>query len=174
MWIVYKHSYNNKVYIGITCQIPERRWKNGEGYKDSPHFYRAIKKYGWNNFTHEIIQYTDSLQKAQILEIMWISFYKKRGDVYNITAGGEYSSKPRTAITKQRISVSKKGIIPWNKGQHINAMPVIQYTLNDVFVKEWKSSQEIMNTLGICRGNISRACRGVYKQFKGFKWKYKF
>lgn len=53
-------------------------------------------------------------------------------------------------------------------------MPVIQYTLNDVFVKEWKSSQEIMNTLGICRGNISRACRGVYKQFKGFKWKYKF
>lgn len=47
---------------------------------------------------------------------MWISFYKKRGDIYNITAGGEYSSKPRTDITKQRISVSKKGIIPWNKG----------------------------------------------------------
>lgn len=105
---------------------------------------------------------------------MWISFYKKRGCVYNITAGGEYSSKPRTDITKQRISAAKKGIIPWNKGKYINATPVIQYTLDDVFVKEWKSSQEIMNTLGICRGNISRACRGVYKQFKGFKWKYKF
>lgn len=206
MWIVYKHSYNNKVYIGITCQIPEQRWRNGEGYKDSPHFYRAIKKYGWNNFTHEIIQSTDSLQKAQILEIMWISFYKKRGGVYNITAGGEGSNGvPMSEETKQKISQANKGKTAWNKGKPgrmwteeqkekasivhkgqkpwnagksgysiKSGKPVLQYSLNGDFIREWSSANQIQNQLKFDASNIAKVCRGVYKQFKGFKWKYKF
>lgn len=35
---------------------------------------------------------------------MWISFYKKRGDVYNITAGGEGSNGvSMSEETKQKI-----------------------------------------------------------------------
>ena len=46
-YIVYKHtSPSNKIYIGITCQDVERRWRNGDGYKSQKYFYRAIKKYG--------------------------------------------------------------------------------------------------------------------------------
>lgn len=55
-YIVYRHtSPNGKVYIGITSRKPEQRWKNVNGYKDSPKFYNAIKKYGWDNFKHEIL-----------------------------------------------------------------------------------------------------------------------
>lgn len=49
MYTVYQHKnkINNKVYIGITKQIPEKRWGiNGYNYKTSPHFYSAIQKYG--------------------------------------------------------------------------------------------------------------------------------
>ena len=49
-WLVYKHvSPSHKVYIGITHLLPSQRWCRGNGYKNNPMFYRAIKKYGWDN-----------------------------------------------------------------------------------------------------------------------------
>ena len=57
MYTVYQHKnkINGKNYFGITSKNPEERWKKGEGYKSSPHFYLAIKKYGWDNFEHNIL-----------------------------------------------------------------------------------------------------------------------
>ena len=52
-YVVYKHTApNGKVYIGITCRDPEERWANGKGY-NGQYFGRAVKKYGWENFSHE-------------------------------------------------------------------------------------------------------------------------
>ena len=64
-YTVYKHtSPSGKVYIGITKRKPEYRWNKGKGYrKDQLLFYRAIKKYGWDNFTHEIL-YTGLSEKV--------------------------------------------------------------------------------------------------------------
>ena len=55
-WCVYMHtSPSNKVYIGITCDV-KHRWRNhGEGYKGGTRIYYAIRKYGWENFKHEIL-----------------------------------------------------------------------------------------------------------------------
>ena len=53
-WTVYKHiSPSGKVYIGITSIVPELRWKKGYGKQTI--FGKAVGKYGWNNFTHEIL-----------------------------------------------------------------------------------------------------------------------
>lgn len=90
-YCVYKHtSPSNKVYIGITQQKPERRWQNGYGYT-SQYFSRAIKKYGWENFTHEVL-FTDlSKDEACQKEIELINLYKSNQPEfgYNITLGGE-------------------------------------------------------------------------------------
>ena len=89
---VYKHtSPSGKVYIGITGQKPKERWQEGNGYKRNPIFYNAIKKYGWNNFTHEIIMSKLSREQAVDMERFYIYFYhsndRKYG--YNGTFGGD-------------------------------------------------------------------------------------
>ena len=52
---IHRNKINGKVYIGITKQKPENRWRNGKGYKQNIKFYRAIEKYGWNNFEHIVL-----------------------------------------------------------------------------------------------------------------------
>lgn len=118
-WKIYKHtSPSGKVYIGITKQTINQRWRNGKGYKDSSYFYKAIIKYGFDAFEHQIIQTTDTLEKAQILEKMWISFYKKKNGVYNLTEGGEGNAGyVMSEETKLKISKANKGKSSWIKGK---------------------------------------------------------
>ena len=55
-WTVYEHwSPSGKVYVGITSQSIKVRWQNGNGYIKCKTFYRAIRKYGWENMKHVIV-----------------------------------------------------------------------------------------------------------------------
>lgn len=111
-YCVYCHTnkINGKKYVGITSQKPERRWNNGNGYVNNKYFYRAILKYGWHNFTHEIL-YTDvDKSKAEELEIKLISEYKSADNQYgyNIELGGN-STEKFTPEIRQKISEALKG-----------------------------------------------------------------
>ena len=91
MYIVYKHTnkINGKVYIGITCQTPEQRWRSGLGYKDQSKFYGAILKYGWDGFFHEILFNDLSQKDAYEVEEKLIKEYDSINNGYNIQTGGE-------------------------------------------------------------------------------------
>ena len=138
-YFVYKHvnKINGKCYVGITCSSkPGIRWKNGLGYK-SQIFYRAIEKYGWDNFEHVIIH--KNLTKAQAIcqEMFWIKLYKNENISYNTTNGGEGSRgvpMPETTKealkkantdrkcseeTKRKISESEKGKVCSEKNKQL-------------------------------------------------------
>lgn len=103
---VYKHTApNGKVYIGITEQKTERRWrKDGSGYKQNNHFWHSICKYGWDNFQHEIIASGLSKDEACLMEVELIakcdSMNPEKG--FNCHEGGEHP--PFTAETRKKIS----------------------------------------------------------------------
>ena len=75
--LIYKHTNikNNKCYIGQTVQVkdPEKRWQKGNGYVNQPKFHRAISKYGWDSFNHEILEYCTSAEHANLREQYYIS-----------------------------------------------------------------------------------------------------
>ena len=91
-WIIYKHTnkINGKCYIGQTKQTANQRWRNGDGYKNNVYFYHSIKKYGWDNFEHKILEKNiDNVKKANDREIYWISKYDSYKNGYNLTSGGD-------------------------------------------------------------------------------------
>lgn len=107
---VYRHtSPSGKIYIGITSLRPERRWCSGAGYKHNEYFFRAILKYGWDHFTHEILAEGLTREAACEIEIALIAKYKSNNPVYgyNITAGGDHAEHAPATIEK--ISAAKRG-----------------------------------------------------------------
>ena len=111
MYTVYQHKnkINGKVYIGITSQKPEQRWRNGEGYKSSPHFYSAIQKYGWDNFEHNILFVELTKEQACLKEQELIKEFNSmnREYGYNSTSGGDIFTMNEEI--KQKISQAMIG-----------------------------------------------------------------
>lgn len=124
-YCVYKHtSPSGKVYIGITGQNPLQRWRHGEGYAPGKNgkptaFYKAIQKYGWNNFKHEIL--LDGLTKEEACrkEIELIREYKAqdRKHGYNELKGGDVpmADCPETVREKMRESAYQK----WERPEYV-------------------------------------------------------
>lgn len=88
---VYKHTCpNSKVYIGITrCKVKDR-WKNGLGYEYQV-FGRAVRKYGWENITHEVLYENLTEDEAKRLEQELIKEFDSKNPEhgYNRTDGGD-------------------------------------------------------------------------------------
>lgn len=124
-WCVYIHTnlLNNKVYIGITSREPEKRWgKDGNEYttKNHPAFGRAIEKYGWDNFSHDILLDGLSKQDACKMEVELIKKYKSNctryknpSFGYNMSDGGEIGSSGYVWSDegKKKLSNSLRGIV---------------------------------------------------------------
>lgn len=92
-YTVYVHvnKINGKRYVGQTVKKPEQRWGvNGSGYRTQV-FYKAIQKYGWDNFDHIIIAEGLTKKEADKLERYYIREWKtnKKEYGYNISIGGE-------------------------------------------------------------------------------------
>ena len=120
-YCVYKHTApNGKSYIGITSMTPQQRWANGNGYKHNLHFTNAIEKYGWDNFTHEII--ADNLTQEEACEAErklideYDTFNPEHG--YNLTTGGEIG-KQYTDETRQKQSILAKQL--WQNDEYKKA-----------------------------------------------------
>lgn len=96
--VVYKHTnkINGKCYIGIVLngRKPEHRWGiNGCNYLDNTQykFARAILKYGWDNFEHEILFAGLTAEEAKAKEKELIKKYDSYKNGYNSTLGGDGS-----------------------------------------------------------------------------------
>ena len=195
-WSVYRHTCpNGKVYIGMTSKKCEERWQNGHGYRKNEHFFSAIKEYGWNSITHEVIATGLSKERAQHCEQLLISAHKSNNPLYgyNISTGvGKTGLSPtpetRDKIRKKlvgtrrpdevraRLSASHSGKQLSDEQKmrirmsckNINARPVICLTTGIMY----PSATEASRQTGISRSGISSCCVGTRRTCKKTAWAY--
>lgn len=94
--IIYKATciITNKVYIGQTTTFLGNRkglHKHKALYENDikNHFHNAIRKYGWENFQWEIIDYAQTFKELNEKERYWIKYYNSVEQGYNILEGGQ-------------------------------------------------------------------------------------
>ena len=146
MSYIYKitNNINGKIYIGKTMRSIKQRWKEHlanikkEECKNRP-LYRAINKYGAENFSIEKIEECSDIILSD-REKYWIEYYNSFKNGYNATKGGDgspYIDRKLVIETYKQIQNCKKTAEILNI--HIDSVYKILKSNNI----ERKSSQEI-------------------------------
>ena len=96
MILIYKYtSPSNKCYIGQTKKtLVQRAGWQGSQYERCTAFWRAIQKYGWDNFKSEILEAVETEDEANEKEKYYIELYKSNQSDYgyNIYSGGDVNN----------------------------------------------------------------------------------
>lgn len=171
-------SPDGKKYIGVTCEHPEKRWKRGKAYRKNTHLFRAIEKYGWDNFAHDVL-FTDlTKEEAYCHEIDLIEKYNTRDQKcgYNHHPGGAGSNegvlKPEEVKEKQRNSMRGKFVGLYVGGKSPKARRINQYSKDGEYIKTWAATTEVQRELGIEYTGIVRCCIGERLTAGGYIWRY--
>lgn len=171
-------SPNGKCYVGQTVDESKRKYQHkcnaySEGGRDwDKPFYRAIRKYGWDEFSYEVLweKELENVETLRILlnkqEIFYIELFDSFHNGYNCTKGGtctDISSNVGHELSqehKEKLIKSASKIV-W------------QFDLDGNFIKEFPSAAEAARELG---GDVSSqiiaCCRGKGKTSKGYQWRY--
>lgn len=110
---VITNKINGKKYVGFhaTNNFNDGYMGSGVAIND------AIKKYGIENFSKEILEECNIYNWGE-KERYWIKKLKTYNNGYNLTIGGEGSIGLKLSNeSKKKISESNKGNIPWNKNK---------------------------------------------------------
>lgn len=203
MAFIYKitNKVNGKVYIGKTEESIEKRFKQHlsesqkERCKNRP-LYKAMLKYGRENFEVSLIEETD---KPTDREIFWIDFYKSYSKGYNATKGGDGASYldeqvilkkllelnlncHKTSIClevdhKTVLKIAKKHKL-FKKSNGGKTVKVVCIETGEVFEKVQDASAYLVNLLNkdcdpaMYGTHISSICRNKRKSLFGYSFKY--
>ena len=171
-YCIYKHtSPSGKVYIGQTYRKNlNDRWSNGNGYRKCDVFYAAIKKYGWDNFKHEILVQGLTKKEADEAEVAYIAMAKAMGISYNMRDGGS----ELTESDKERISKSLIGRFVGSKNPfygciHPNRGTILMHKgRTHKHIKEEELEQYI--SMGWKKGQSETTKQAMSEAIKGRIW----
>lgn len=122
---IHQNKENLRVYIGYSNNYTKRWYAqkraadntNFRNYDDP--FYRAIRKYTWEGFTHNVIEEFDVKEDALEAEKFWIEFFRANIKVYgndygyNMHEGGNLppsgTGRSPSQETRDKISASLSG-----------------------------------------------------------------
>lgn len=154
---IYKftNKITNKSYIGQSINIEKRFEQHSNNAYNSNiieynyPFYRAIRKYGIENFTFEILELC-SIEELSVKEKYYIDKYDTFKNGYNLTIGGEGKSN----WTKEEIDFIMTNIDKTNK----ELSKYINHPINSISAKK--------RELGIYTKKMSRWTKQEEEELK--------
>lgn len=143
-------SPSGKKYIGQTkTSLKTRAEKNQRGYKGCPAFYNAIQKYGWENFTVEILQEVplDVLDEAETEAIIQFdTINAKKG--YNVV----------TSIYSYLAIFNRIAVYSYDE-------------ITGQFLEAFESAAEAERAMGVYIGSIRRVLNDPIHHVRHRLWK---
>lgn len=208
MAYVYKitNNVNGKIYIGQTNRSIEERFLEHkrdafkERNKKRP-LYDAMKKYGTDAFSIELVEETDNPLER---EKFWIEYFGSFKSGYNATIGGdgtpyidydlvvsEYQQLKNQNEVARKLKISSdtvRKILKIYKIKRVSHKEVVQkalgkivnqYDLDGNFIQSFPSLKAAATSLGKitntslgATSHISNVCKGKRKTAYGYKWKF--
>ena len=183
---IYKvtNNINNKIYVGITNQgYKVRFYKHCSDSIRGSNFplHLALRKYGIDNFTTEVIETCDTIDLLKEREIHWIKTLQSQSKEigYNVTNGGD-GAFGRPVSEETRLLISKKAkervftdaIRNNMRAASTLSKKVSMYSLDGIYIRTFNSAKEVERELGYASSLISRCARHVTTQSNGYIWKY--
>lgn len=169
---IFKNNINGKCYVGQSIKLRSRikdHLRNAKNMKIDLPIYRAINKYGFHNFSIDILESfvpdpeesTESIiKRLDDLEIKYIEEYKAYSDGYNCTKGGDFGvlGLKMTVEQKKKISdITKCTVVKFYK-------PIYLYSLEDHSLIYAISVTAAANITNIDRSNLTKTAKGLYRQ----------
>lgn len=155
--IIYKvtNTINQKVYIGQTINsLEERKYYHFYRADNEPsithtHFINALRKYGKNAFTWEIIDTAENQDELDQKEIQWIAEYNSVEFGYNIQNGGQDYKNDKFALA-------------------CGSKPFLAYRANGEFLGEFINKKAFSREYNIADTHISDLIKNKYNSCNGF------
>ena len=196
-WTVYVHvnKTNGKRYVGITSKPKiEHRWNSGRGYKENPHFYSAIEKYGWDGFDHKVMLRNVGEKEAKMAERMLISIWHTQDSKfgYNMTSGGDGTpgchpsdeTRAKLSNARRRENLSEETLRRRSEGlrgrkfstEHkqkigdANSKQINMFTKDGEFIRTFRAARDAEIEYGISHSHISQCCNGKRNSAGGYVW----
>lgn len=171
-----KNNLNGKCYIGQSVKLRSRlkdHMRNAKNGKLDLPIYRAINKYGFHNFTVDILEsfIPDSnitneelIKQLDQLEKKYIEEYNAYAEGYNCTKGGDFGVLGLKMTEEQKKKVSEN-----SKKQAVKTYkPIYLYSVKEKSTIYAISITAASNIANIDRSNLIRTARGLYRQTHGY------
>ena len=193
---------NQKIYIGKTLLTPEARFKehikdHQKKEEENRPLYRAMKKYGVENFFIETVEECEE-KDINEREKYWIEYYGSFKNGYNATIGGDgtryadydliyslYQEEKTIDEIKKITSHSEKtirtalNVFNITKEERIerarkNLSKQVAMLNKDTeeILKVFMGTREAGRYLNKHHQHINEVCLGKRKSAYGYKWKY--
>lgn len=143
---IIKNTVSNKCYVGQTIQPVKERVKQHfkKSAKSCPALAAAIRKYGPDNFSVEVIAEADSQDKLNELEVHFISeFNSISPNGYNLEYGGSRGKDSEETKRKRKEAINKPECLAQisSKSKENWARPEYRAKIAEARKQTWKNPQ---------------------------------